>query len=219
MGKSKYGNLLTVVLVIVIIAILGLIGYGCYRIIKGNSDKALEAKTYEEFEENGKEYNNRVNDDDNEEIDYSSDPSGNGIIKKTYYQGFIVAGYISIPKINISRMAIIDKETPAALETSVAVRYQNSTGLNEPGNVVIAGHNYRNGKFFSNLGRVSIGDKITIKDVTLRELTYTVYSVFETTPEDTSFYNRDTDGAIEITLSTCTDDSSARIIVLARVEE
>ena len=219
MGKSKYGNLLTVVLVIVIIAILGLIGYGCYRIIKGNSDKALEAKTYEEFEENGKEYNNRVNDDDNEEIDYSSDPSGNGIIKKTYYQGFIVAGYISIPKINISRMAIIDKETPAALETSVAVRYQNSTGLNEPGNVVIAGHNYRNGQFFSNRGRVSIGDKITIKDVTLRELTYTVYSVFETTPEDTSFYNRDTDGAIEITLSTCTDDSSARIIVLARVEE
>ena len=38
-------------------------------------------------------------------------------------------------------------------------------------------------------------------DTSLTELTYTIYSVFETTPEDTSFYTRDTDGDTEITLS------------------
>ena len=219
MGKSKYGNLLTVILIIVIIAILGLIGFGCYKLIKGNSDRAIEAKTYEEFEENGKENNNNdINSD--EIIEDNIDQTGGGVIKKTYNKdGFIVAGYISIPKINISRMEILDKETPAALESSVAIRYQNNDGLNTPGNVVIAGHNYRNGSFFSNLKNVSIGDKIVIKDVTLTELTYTVYSVFETTPEDTSFYNKDTNGAIEVTLSTCTNDSSARTIVCARVEE
>ena len=223
MGKSKYSNVLTIVLIVVIVAILGLAGFGIYKLIKGNDDNVIEAKVYQEFEENGREYNNNKNElgnlDDYDPDDENNDEDDKKVVKKTYYNGFIVAGYISIPKINISRMAVIDKETPDALETSVAVRYQNNDGLNEPGNVVIAGHNYRNGKFFSNLRNVSVGDKIIIKDVTLNELTYTVYSVFETTPEDTSFYNRDTEGAVEITLSTCTDDSSARTIVCARVEE
>ncbi len=227
MGKSKYGNLLTVVLIVVIVAILGLAGFGIISLIKGNDDNIIEAKVYEEFEENGREYNKRkktnstnLDDYDPDDIDENDNqPDDKSVVKKTYYNGFIVAGYISIPKIGIDRMAIIDKETPAALETSVAVRYQNNGGINEEGNVVIAGHNYRNGKFFSDLKRVSIGDKIIIKDVTLNEITYTVYSVFETTPEDTSFYNRDTEGAKEITLSTCTDDSSARTIVCARAEE
>ena len=222
MGKSKYSNFLTVILIIVIIAILGLAGYGVYRVIKGNNNKAIEAKTYEEFEENA----NKTEDKDDVELDYDikevKDKTGEGSgtsVKKTYNKdGFIVIGYISIPKINISNMEILDKETPAALESSVALRYKNNSGLNEPGNVVIAGHNYRNGKFFSNLKKVSIGDTIKVKDASLRELTYTVYSVFETTPEDTSFYNKNTNGATEITLSTCTDDSSARTIVCARVE-
>ena len=221
MGKSKYGNFLTVILIIVIVAILGLIGFGVYKMIKGNSDRAISAKTYEEFEENANQTEDEEDEDyEQEEIEDRIDGGSGATIKKTYNKdGFIVEGYITIPKINISNMEILDKETPAALESSVALRYKNSSGLNQPGNVVIAGHNYRNGKFFSNLKKVSVGDTIRIKDTSLTELTYTVYSVFETTPEDTSFYTRNTDGAIEVTLSTCTDDSKARIIVLARVEE
>ena len=42
--------------------------------------------------------------------------------------------------------------------------------------------------------------------------------MFETTPNDTESYNKDTDGKMEITLSTCTDDSSARLIIEARAE-
>ena len=38
--------------------------------------------------------------------------------------------------------------SPKALETSVVVLY--GVGLNQPGNTTIAGHNYRNGLFFSN---------------------------------------------------------------------
>ena len=44
------------------------------------------------------------------------------------------------------------------------------------------------------------------------------YKKFVTDENDTSFYNRDTKGAREITLSTCTDDSKARTIVLAKEE-
>ena len=66
--------------------------------------------------------------------------------------------------------------------------------------------------------KLNIGDKIYITDTTGTKLTYTIYNKFETTPEDTSFYQRDTDGKAEVTLSTCTDDSSARLIIEARAE-
>ena len=91
-------------------------------------------------------------------------------------------------------------------------------GINQIGNTVIIGHNYRNGLFFSNNKKLNIGDKIFITDNDGKQLTYTIYNKFETTPEDTSFYQRDTGGKPEVTLSTCTDDSSARLIILARTE-
>ena len=89
-------------------------------------------------------------------------------------------------------------------------------GVNEVGNTVLQGHNYRNGMFFSNLKKLSNGDKIYITDQSGRKVTYEVYNIFETGPSDTSFYNRDTAGLSEITLSTCTNDGNRRIIVLAK---
>ena len=143
--------------------------------------------------------------------------TGSNTVKKTYYKEFVMVGYITIPKTSV-KLPILDQVTPQALETSVAILYPSNATLNQPGNIVIVGHNYRNGKFFSNNKKLSIGDIVKIKDTLGTELTYTIYNIFETTPEDTSFYNRNTNGAIEVTLSTCTDDSSARTIVCARVE-
>ena len=125
-------------------------------------------------------------------------------------------GYIEIPKINI-KYPILEKETVASLEQSVAVRYPDNPKLNEPGNVVIAGHNYRNGQFFSNLKNVSTGDVIKITDTSGKTLTYTIYEKYETTPEDVAYITRNTGDNTEITLVTCTDDSNARIIVKAKV--
>ena len=126
-------------------------------------------------------------------------------------------GYITIPKTDVKE-PILDTVTPTSLNKAVAVLYPSNPELNKPGNVVIIGHNYRNGKFFSDNDKLSVGDKIKIKDTSGTELTYTIYQKFQTTEQDTSFYNRNTNGAIEITLSTCTDDSKERIIILARVE-
>ena len=60
--------------------------------------------------------------------------------------------------------------------------------------------------------------RVSSKRKSLYKLTYTIYNKFETTPEDTSFYQRDTGGKAEITLSTCTDDSKARLIIFAKAE-
>jgi len=50
------------------------------------------------------------------------------------------------------------------------------------------------------------------------KVTYIVYNQYETTPEDSEYMTRETNGAMEISLSTCTDDSSGRIITWARAE-
>ena len=72
--------------------------------------------------------------------------------------------------------------------------------------------------FFSNNKKLKNGDKIYITDNSGKKLTYTIYDKFETTESDTDFYQRDTGGKPEVSLSTCTDNSKARLIILARAE-
>ena len=110
----------------------------------------------------------------------------------------------------------LEKLLKKSIETSVAYLY--GPGVNQVGNTIIIGHNYRNGLFFSNNKKLKVGDKIYITDNDGNKLTYTIYNKFETTPDDISFYQRDTNGKPEITLSTCTDDSSARLIIFAKAE-
>lgn len=89
-------------------------------------------------------------------------------------------------------------------------------GINQVGNTVILGHNYRNGLFFSNLSKLSNGDSIYITDQTGTQVEYKVYNIFKAESTDASFYRRDTAGLREITLSTCTNDGSLRTIIFAK---
>ena len=225
MRANKYGNFLTILLVLLIISILVGLGFLVYNVVKSksNDDRTIEAiaefdKTVEENdnkqekeEENNQNLENLIKPPD------SSSASSGTINKKIYYEGFVMIGYITIPKTNV-KLPILDSVTPDSLNTAVAVLYPSNPQLNEPGNVVIIGHNYRNGKFFSDNDKLSVGDKVLIKDATGRELSYTIYQKFQTTEQDTSFYTRNTNGVAEITLSTCTDDSKARIIILAKAD-
>lgn len=223
MFESKYNKLLTVILIIVVIAIIGLLGFLGFNYFNENNS-TQDASTF---------VDNYVPDDDipegnGEPIDEDNNPenpleqassgggSGNGsaTVKKTY-KGYTVDGTMQIPKINFS-YPVLEKVTKNSIETSVAILY--GAGLNQVGNTVIIGHNYRNGQFFSNNKKLANGDKIHITDYEGNKKTYVIYNKFETTPEDTSFYQRDTNGKSEITLSTCTDDSSARLIIFAREE-
>lgn len=226
MGINKYGKILTILLIILIITILIIAGILIYKyVIEPNSKNKRTIEAISEFDKNvsqGNE-NNEINMDNNMISNIvpteNETSSGGGYAKKkTYYEGYVMLGYITIDKTGVKE-PILDEVTPEALDTAVAVLYPSNPKLNEPGNVVIIGHNYRDGKFFANNKKLSTGDKIKIKDASGRELTYTIYQKFTTTEQDTSFYARDTGGAIEVTLSTCTDDAKERIIILARVEQ
>lgn len=221
MRANKYGNFLTVLLVILIIAILVGVAFLVYNyIIRPRIDEDRTIEAIAEFDKNAEQNNDNSEKDQEENLTNTIAPpeeSSSTSKKKTYYKEFVMLGYITISKTNVKE-PILEVVTPESLNTAVAVLYPSNPKLNEPGNTVIIGHNYRNGKFFSDNDKLSVGDKISIKDATGRELSYTIYQKFQTTEQDTSFYTRDTKGKPEITLSTCTDDSKARIIILAKAD-
>ena len=223
MFESKYNKLLTIVLIVVIVSILALLGFLISNFIQEQNNTNEASNFVDNYngddmipEDNNNTANQNTQEGQSNPLDNIEESStGSGTTRKTKktYNGFYVAGTIKITKTNIS-YPVLEDLSKSALENSVVMIY--GAGLNQVGNTVIIGHNYRNGQFFSNNKKLNEGDKVYIKDNSGKEKTYTIYSKFETTPEDTSFYQRDTNGRAEITLSTCTDDSSARLILLAK---
>lgn len=223
MFESRYSKVLTTILIIVIVGIVGLLGFLAFDYFQN----AMITKNTSDFVDNfmgeiadGTEDNTGNNDgNDNQDDPFNqikdAQSGYSSSSKKRTYQGFGVLGTMEIPAINF-KYPVLEKVTKKSIETAVAFLY--GAGLNQPGNTVIIGHNYRNGLFFSNNKKLKVDDKIYITDNDGKKLTYTIYNKFETTPEDTSFYQRDTGGKAEVTLSTCTDDSKARLIICAKAE-
>lgn len=215
---SRYSKFLTILLIVVIVGIVGLLGYLGFDLEKNFVHKMKQKNLPQQFEndvkdndENSENNNSAENPLDN--IESSESSTGT----KTYkYKGFDVSGTIEIPKTNI-KYPVLTKVSKKGLETSVAIQY--GVGLNQVGNTVIVGHNYRNGLFFSNNKKLSNGDNIYITDNSGTKVKYVIYNKYETTPEDTDYMLRDTAGKKEISLSTCTDDSSKRLIIWAKEEQ
>ena len=219
MFKSKYSNFLTILLIVAIIVIIAIVSIVVVSIYKKHKNTLEASRAISDFDNNVGSTTEDRQDFVEQEVAQSqsnSNSKNNGTRKVTYYNNYVMSGYIEIPTIKI-KYPVLEDETVSSLEQSVAIRYPSHATLNSVGNVVIVGHNYRNGMFFSNLKKVSTGDKIKITDADGQTKVYTVYEVYETTPEDTSYITRDVGDNIEITLVTCTDDSKQRIIVKARV--
>lgn len=123
------------------------------------------------------------------------------------------------PKIQIPRtrvnLTIYSEMSVRNMERGVAI-LSTDNGLNQPGNTVISGHNYVNGRLFSNNHKIQVGDLIHITDSSGQKITYSVYNKYLTNPNDANYMVRDTGGLREISLTTCTNDSSQRIIILAK---
>lgn len=222
--NGKYSNFLTVLLVLIIIAIVGIIGFLGYKyyetyIIKNNSEDFVDAfgnqsetniNNNTSFLPSGDVEFDGVDGNESNEDSSSSD-------KRKRYNGYIVSGTIEIPETNLKSPILAQSEySLKSLETAVVETF--GPGLNQVGNTTIAGHNYRNGTFFSNNKKLNIGDRIFITDETGKRLSYTIYDKFEAEENYADYMTRDTQGAIEISLTTCTDDSKARLIILAKAD-
>ena len=228
MLNSKYSKVLTIILIIAIVIIVGLLGfigidwYKAYTVGKDTQNSLDQFNSYIENNQNNNNANFENNIDNNNIIE---EPNNNNIIEEPSdnnnnsnsegltYKGFKVAGVIEIPKTKV-KYNVLDDPSAKAMEVGITIIY--GPGLNQTGNTVLAGHNYRNGTFFSNNNKLSSGDKIYITDLSGKKVTYTIYKKYKTDPNDFSYATRNTNGKREISLTTCTDDSSARIIIWAK---
>ena len=233
MLNSKYSKVLTIILIIAIVVIIGLLifvgldWYKAYSTGKDTQNSLEQFNSYIENQNNGQsDYNIANNTDINQMGDNNiieepgeniiEEPSNNNENTNSNgltYKGMKVAGVIEIPKTNV-KYNVLDDPSAKAMEVGITIIY--GPGLNQTGNTVLAGHNYRNGTFFSNNNKLSSGDKIYITDLSGKKVSYTIYKKYKTDPNDFSYATRNTNGKREISLTTCTDDSSARIIIWAK---
>ena len=227
-AENAYKKVLNIFFIILVIILIGIVGYVIYefisaKIINDDSEEYIAEFTNEIV---GITDENVISDDiitESETTDVTTQTEKANKVtsarssktKKTAskYYGFDVCGYIRIPKTGIN-YPIISTLSKQALEKGVCVEY--GSGPNEPGNTVIAGHNYLNRLFFSKNKNLNIGDKIYITDLYGVTVEYTIYNKYETTQQDTGYFFRDTGGAPEITLATCSQNGSARLILYAK---
>lgn len=85
------------------------------------------------------------------------------------------------------------------------------------GNLVIVGHNYKNGQFFGKLKKLTIGDNILLLSSKGSAQMYKVYNMYIVDETDLSCTNQETNGKIELTLITCDNDNKKRLVVKCRV--
>ncbi len=125
---------------------------------------------------------------------------------------YYTIGSIRIDKIGVD-YPILASTTPSLLKISVC-RFWGGN-VNEPGNLCIAGHNYRNKRFFSKVPTLNVGDIIEITDINEKTTQYSVYNKYTVEPDDVSCTSQLTNGRTIITLITCTNDNKQRVVVQA----
>ena len=124
-----------------------------------------------------------------------------------------VAATLEIPKIDLN-YPVLASTTDELLKNALTKFW--GPNANEVGNFVIAGHNYKNKKFFGRLDEVELEDTIKLTDVKGKVIEYKVYQIYKVDPSDTKCTSQETNGEKEVTLITCTATGAERLIVKAR---
>ena len=222
MKKGFFDKFLTFLLIIFVIAILSGLGYLIYKYYQ-------KSKINDESSDylNGvfDTYINDIVPDDEDEVDETNavkEQTGTGSegtrginTDALSYRGYRVEGKLEMPSVKLQYPVLEEMKNINELEISVAIQY--GVGLNKVGNTVIIGHNYRSGLFFGSNKKMNIGDSIFITDsATGKRIEYKIYNKYTTEENDTSFYNRNTNGKREVSLVTCMSNNNYRLVILAR---
>ncbi len=124
-----------------------------------------------------------------------------------------IFGIIEIPKINIY-YPVFSYLSEENLKVSPCKLY--GANLNENTNICIAGHNYNNNMFFSNIDKLQNGDEIYIYNNNGFKYIYKVFGKYEVKENDLSpIYNYNKNEKT-LTLITCNNLNNNRIIIKAK---
>lgn len=128
---------------------------------------------------------------------------------------YSVIGLIEIPKINLNYPIL--SEINDDLLKIAPCKFHGSMP-NEYGNLCIAGHNYDNYKFFSKIPSLRTNDEILIHDMNGNTLKYLVTDNFEVKENELDRVINSDNSIKQITLITCNNSNSNRIIIKAKSE-
>lgn len=128
------------------------------------------------------------------------------------YKGYEVSSKLSIPKIDLETY-ILNSQEDDAMWLCPTVYFGPEP--NEVGNYCIAAHNYDKENMFNHIIELKVGDNLTLEDNKNGIKTYEIYDIYKVKPTDTEVLSQKTNGRTELTLITCSDYSSTRIIVKA----
>ena len=234
--KEKVGKIIRIILWIFIIVASIYIAYGIYRESRirdyedGNVIQPTENSTIEEPSTNELMQNevqneatgNNVeeNTQSNNEVKNTQAPKPTSSSEEklpeeipTTYKGYTVSARLTIPKINLDTY-VFKNYSKSALDTGLTSYYGGNP--NEVGNYCVAGHNFLRKNMFGRLTELKKGDRMTLTDKKHGAITYQVYDIYKVNPDQTEVLSQETKGKKEITLITCSDYTSKRIIVKAR---
>ncbi len=191
-------NIIKLFVILLIGVLIGNVAYGIYREIKLEDGP----RSYQ----NNIEIENMLNNKNNIKNNLSE-------VIPDEYKGYKVSAKLIIEKINLETY-VFEEYNEDAMWICPTKYY--GPNPNEIGNYCIAAHNYDKKNMFNNIIKLEEGDKIKLIDNVNGENNYVVYDVYKTDPQNTESLSQFTNNNIEITLITCSDYSSKRIIVKAR---
>ena len=182
--------------------------------LDGGEDKAnlYSSEKVNEITKNNEINGNEKNNNESNIGTIAGNTKRTGTYKASNGRTYSTVGAISIPSINVN-YPILSETSDALLKVSVCKFW--GCNPNEVGNLCIAGHNYRNKKFFSKAINLVVGDIIEITDLNDQTLQYSVYDKYTVDPNDVSCTSQLTNGKKIITLITCTNDSQQRVVIKA----
>ena len=189
---KKVINIFLVILIIAAVVILGMI---IFRFSKNNENNKEAIQVVAQIEEEFEKANNT------------------GIQVETEYKGYKVVRIIKITKINI-KYPILNKTNDDAMQ--YAITKFSGGEINSIGNFVMAGHNYLDGSMFGKVKQLELGDEIKLTDLYNNTVTYEIFDIYSTDPNDTKIINSVKENTKEITLITCTNGHINRLITKAR---
>lgn len=195
-NKKMFLYKMLLILLIILAVILGGIIFNKQHedFVYDSENKELVNLFHEQEKENSK------NDKENKQVDLK-------------YKGYNVIGLIEIPAIDLE-YPIIEKTTKLTMATSIS-RFSGGE-INEYGNVSLAGHNNYSGTMFGKNKKLKLNDSILLTDLSGRTIEYEIYDIFVTDPNDTKILETNDETKREVTLITCKNGRSERLIIKAR---
>ena len=124
-----------------------------------------------------------------------------------------VESIIKVPRLEINYPVISDTSEELL---KISVNKYWGPGPNEVGNYCIVGHNYKSKKMFGRLSEIVRDDIIELEDMNGNVIKYSVYDKDTVDPKNTKCTSQLTNGKKEVTLITCTNYGTKRLVVKAR---